>query len=496
MSLISFEFLIFTTVLLIIYYICPKAHRWCVLLCGSLIFYASYGLISVPILLASSFITYVGGRLIGKVNSDSKKKWILITSLVLEITLLIVFKFPGNPLSVLGISFFTFMSVSYLTDVYWGVSTPQSSFLKLLLFLMFFPQIVQGPINSYSDMSDRLYEGHDFDKERFLKGLYRIILGLFKKLVIASRLAVYVDRVYGAVDSYSSLALLAATFFYAFQMYCDFSGYMDIALGISEMFGIKMAENFNLPYFSESIPEYWRRWHITLGSWFRSYVYYPIIRSNFSGKIKKKLKSSGHKKVATQLPTIIALSATWLLTGVWHGFALHYLAWGIYHGVIIILSLLLSGFYASVRKILRIKENALWYKLFRIVRTFILVDISYIFFRAESLSDAFRVISGILHLKINLAEIKDALLPFTEDNSSVAYFAVVSLALILLVVSEVIKYVGTCKASSVSATDSPLSDNKDGTRLNYHPYLTAAIMLLFILLFGVFGQSTFIYAKY
>lgn len=478
MSLVSFGFLIFILILLIAYYICPQAYRWWILLAGSLIFYATYGLISLPVLVGAALFTYFGGILIEK-HESGKKKLIFFLTIMVEVVLLVVFKLPNVTLSVLGISFFTFMSISYLADVYWGVSCSQKSFPKLLLFLSFFPQIIQGPINSYNDMSGQLFVGHDFNRNRFVKGLYRVILGLFKKLVIASRLCVYVDRVYENVDSYSGLTLMAATFFYAFQMYCDFSGYMDIVLGISEMFGIRMAENFNLPYLSGSISEYWRRWHITLGAWFRSYIYYPVLRSCLMKKTKKRLKAKGHKGAANMIPTIAGLLVTWVLTGIWHGFALHYLAWGVFHGVIIIMSVLLEGFYAFINKSLHVNDESAAVKILRIIRTFILVDISYVFFRAQSISDAFKVFKGILHAKINIDEIKNMLLPFTEDNSAVSYFAVVFLALILLVISEIIQYVKPEKSIA-----------------KLYPYISAAVMILYVLLFGVFGQSSFIYAQY
>ncbi len=490
MSFVSFAFLLFMIILLPVYYLCPKNKQWLLLLCGSLVFYVWKMPYQLLFLLFSTVTGYVCGRRLEKTESEQARKVILAVTVLANVIVLAVTKYFGLPISILGISFYTFMLISYLADVYWGFSASQGNFAKFLLYLSFFPQITQGPINSYSEMSTRLYARHNFDKERFVAGLYRIVCGLFKKLVIASRLSVYVDRVYSNLDAYGGLPILLATFFYAFQMYCDFSGYMDMAIGISELFGISMAENFNLPYFSQSIPEYWRRWHITLGTWFRSYVYYPVIRSTPVKSVAKYLKAHNRKSAAKLVPTIIGLLVVWILTGIWHGSGAHYVVWGLWHGLLIIGGVLLTNVFTKQKKALHINEDSKAFCLFRIVRTFILVDISYIFFRAESLSDIKSVFVGLFtRMHFDIASIKDAILPFTEDNTSVSYAAVCAVALLMLVASEVLKY----RSEASSQTDVPSLYDK---LIGRHKYLCCAIMLLMILLFGVFGQSSFIYAKY
>ena len=381
MSFLSFEFAVFIIILLIAYYTVFKNNQWLLLLCGSLVFYcfaSPYYLIFLIFSIATAYFTALKMAERDKITKAAKvdknpdyksiktriekeKRRLLVLCLVLNAGILIVLKYTGffmdtitgichyfgadyapveiNFILPLGISFYTFMTISYLLDVYWGVCEAQGNIFKYALYIAYFPHITQGPIDSYADVRGELYERHTFNSQEFMDGIYRVILGLFKKLVIAGRLAVYVDAVYSSPKSYTGLTMMFATVFYAFQMYCDFSGYMDIAIGVSKMFGIHIAENFNIPYLSKSIPEYWRRWHITLGVWFRTYIFYPVIRSNLCKKISKRIKK---RATASLVTTVIGLACVWLLTGFWHGASWHYVMHGVYHGVIIILSTLLQ----------------------------------------------------------------------------------------------------------------------------------------------------------
>ena len=473
MSFLSIRFGIFLLVLFILYYTLFKKNQWLLLLAGSLVFYfcsVPYFLLYVFFSIFTAYFTalYMNGR-----------KWPIILTLVVNIGILTVLKLPCSSLLMpLGISFYTFMTISYLMDVYWGIIKPEKNFLKYALYILYFPHITQGPIDSYSDISKDLYGDHEFDIVNIKEGLYRLVVGLFKKLVIAGRLAVYVDTVYGSPKEYGGLTLLLATLFYAVQMYCDFSGYMDMAVGASRMFGIKITENFNLPYFSQSIAEYWRRWHITLGAFFRTYVFYPVIRSNMCRRISKSLKGKVSKSFAASFTTCIGLACVWLLTGLWHGISGHYVLHGIYHGLIIMISTLLAGKYGKWKRTLKINEDSAIFHGFRMVRTFILVDISYILFRARSVSDAFYIMKQIFgNLIINSDEIKAAVLPFTGDNTSVSYLLVTMLAVCMLFIAEVFDINGL-------------------KFFKKHRYLTVTIMVIMTALFGIFGQSSFLYMAY
>lgn len=522
MSFLSIRFVLFIVVLLILYYTAFKNNQWLLLLCGSLVFYVFASPYYLLFLVPSIISAFFAGLFIEKISlkeeklseeiSDKNelkskkkelnksKKLVLVVALLFNILILVVLKYTGffmdtiagiaiaaggkfvvpevNFILPLGISFYTFMTVSYLADVYWGVTTAQTDLRKYALYISYFPHITSGPIDSYSDLREDLYNHHDFNLDYFGQGLYRIVVGLFKKLVIAGRLAVYVDEVYSNPSSYAGLTLLTATFFYAFQMYCDFSGYVDIAIGVSKLFGINLTENFNLPYLSKSIPEYWRRWHITLGVWFRTYVFYPVIRSDFSKKISKKLKKNHDKAFASMITTIIGLICVWLLTGLWHGASWHYVMHGVYHGTIIIISTCLAGTYKKWKETLHIADESKIFGAFQIIRTFILVDISYILFRANSIKDAGIIMKGIItKMAINGAQVKAALLPFTGDNTSVAYAIVVFIAMGMLIIAELFDYNG-----------------KDFFK--NHKYFTCAVMLIMTALFGVFGQSSFLYAAY
>lgn len=522
MSIVSFTFVIFVVILLVLYYTIFKNNQWLLLLCGSLVFYCYASPKYLLFLIISISTVYFAGNWIGEIDKnfadikksisdkdevkrrraeiEKTKKLILVTTLIINVLILIVLKYTGffmNNIGTLfnivgltynvpsfdfilplGISFYTFMSISYLLDVYWGVCEPQNNFFKYALYISYFPHITSGPIDSYSDLREQLYAKHAYDSNVFKEGLYRIIVGFFKKLVIASRLAVYVDRVYSDVSGYGSFTLLCATFFYAFQMYCDFSGYIDIAVGVSKLFGINIVENFDLPYFSKSIPEYWRRWHITLGAWFRTYIFYPVTRSKMCKEIAKRVKKKFSKSFASMVTTIIALAVVWFLTGLWHGASWHYVAHGLFHGGIIILSTLLATSYKKWKSALHISDNSRLFHVFQIARTFILVDFSYILFRADSLRDAVYIIKQIFaHMTIDIASIETAILPFTEDNTAVAYGGVSIIALLMLIVVEIVKY------------------NKIKVFKNFK-YVATSIMILMILLFGVFGQSSFLYEAY
>ena len=231
----------------------------------------------------------------------------------------------------LGISFYTFQAMTYVIDVYWENSQPQKSFPRLLLFITFFPQLVAGPIVRYTDIADQM-ENRRVSAQKINDGLYRFAIGLGKKVVLANTCALATENLFASAAGPTVLGSWSGTLFYAFQIYFDFSGYSDMAIGLGNIFGFDFPENFNYPYLSKNITEYWRRWHMTLGSWFRDYLFYPVMRSKGITKLSKKLKSNGHKAAAKALPTIIALAVVWFSTGLWHGANWNYVLWGVYYG--------------------------------------------------------------------------------------------------------------------------------------------------------------------
>lgn len=429
----SFEFIVFFLIVLIGYYLIFPKLRWLWLLAASFYFYFKASPQFLPYILASVAVIYASSRMIGILDSrktsyfqkneltkDEKKaynkrctrnkKIFCAIGIILNVGMLAFtkyFNFVGESVSAitggtftaldiivpLGISFYTFQSTGYLIDVYRGMYEPQKNPLKYSLFILFFPQIMQGPIGRYSDLAPQLFEPCKFDYARLKSGLVRMLWGFFKKMVIADRAALLVNTVFDNWKPYSGAVIWAAVFLYAIQLYADFSGYMDIALGAGEALGIRLSENFRTPYFSKSAAEFWRRWHITLGTWFKDYLFYPIIRTKLFQKVAKSKKLP--KFVKTNLPTVVGLAVVWLITGIWHGANWHYVAWGIYYGIIIIASSLLTPVYEKLTKLLRIKTDCFSYKLFQIVRTFLIVLVGDVLFRGNGLITAFKMIKSM-----------------------------------------------------------------------------------------------------
>lgn len=276
----------------------------------------------------------------------------------------------------LGISYYTLSLIGYLADVYWRKERAERNYFKLLLFTLYFPKIVEGPISKHRTVASCLSEGHRFDYERVCFGLQRVVWGFFKKWVIADRLAVLVNEVFGNYTAHSGSEFLAAAIFGAVQLYCDFSGCMDIGLGVSECFGVALEENFKRPFFSKTAAEFWRRWHISLGMWCKDYIYMPLVVSprmtRWAGNVRKKHGKRAGKAVST----IIPLAVVWLFTGLWHGTGMYYIFWGIYWGSLIILSSLFEPELKKLTAKLGIDEKSEGFKYFRMARTFLLFVIS------------------------------------------------------------------------------------------------------------------------
>jgi len=339
----------FLPVLLLFYFIVKNnSYRRCVLLIFSLLFYAWGEPVYILLMLFSAACNYVFGKLVGTGKTPKARKIALILGVATNLAMLGVFKYAGFAVEIfngvtglsvpvpaislpLGISFYTFQAMTYVIDVYWENCAYQKSFPRLLLFITFFPQLVAGPIVRYTDMEDQLEDCHVSAAE-FNEGLYRFAIGMGKKVVLANTCALAADNLFHIVGGPTVLSSWGGILFYTFQIYFDFSGYSDMAIGLGHMFGFTFPENFNYPYISKNVTEYWRRWHMTLGSWFRDYLFYPVMRSKTITKLAKNLKKSGHKAASKSVPTIIALAVVWFSTGLWHGASWNYVLWGVYYG--------------------------------------------------------------------------------------------------------------------------------------------------------------------
>ena len=288
----------------------------------------------------------------------------------------------------LGISFYTFQSMGYLIDVYRGKYAPDRNPFRFALFVSFFPQILQGPIGRYDRLASQLYGQKNFSLTRIERGLQLMLWGYFKKIVIADRASVVVSEVFGNYQSYGGILVMAGVLCYSLQLYGDFSGGMDVIMGASECFGISLDANFKRPYFAQSISDFWHRWHITLGTWMKDYVFYPFSLSKGMNKFGKFCKKHFGKHVSRVLPVCIANLLVFFLVGVWHGPAWKFIVYGLYNGIIIAASNLFAPFYGEMARKLHIPVESRSWMVVRILRTFLLVNVSWYFDMAVSLGAA------------------------------------------------------------------------------------------------------------
>ena len=396
----SWQFLIFFPTVVILFFALPGRYRQALLLLASYYFYMCWKAEYLFLILVSTLIDYTAGILMGKTERLARRRLYLILSLLTNLGLLFTFKYfnffndsfrllfrhfnliyhvPAlKVLLPVGISFYTFQTLSYTIDVYRGKKEPERNLVVFALYVAFFPQLVAGPIERSTRLLPQFYEKMEFDYERVKNGLLLMAWGFFKKVVIADRLAIYVNQVYGSPGDFSGPVLLLATYFFAFQIYCDFSGYSDIAIGAAQVMGYRLMLNFNRPYFSKSISEFWKRWHISLSSWFRDYLYIPL----------------GGNRVA-RWRWYANLFIVFLVSGLWHGANWTFVVWGGLHGSYLLISIWTDGFRAFVRRKIGLEKHPALKKAIRVAVTFHLVLFSWIFFRAQSLTEALFIIRNI-----------------------------------------------------------------------------------------------------
>ena len=339
MQLISAGFFAFLAVTFTFYYLCPKKHRWVILSGFSFAFYAFSGYVSLVFILINSLSSYAFALCLQKCRKEGSgfaQKAILTSAVTFTVCLWVFSRAIGvHPL---GISFYSLRVISYLFEVKRGRLEAQRNFLKYLLFTAFFPISVLGPIAEYGKISDSLFSGKGTDGKGFLSGLIRLLWGIFKKCVIANLLSEPLSKIYGNPDFFSGAYVLFLLIFYSAEIYCDFSGGIDMALGISGMFGVDLPENFNRPFASRNLREFWNRWHITLGEWFERYVFYPLSLSKPMQRFSKLCRRRLGVSVGKRIPVYTATMLTWFLTGLWHGVRWNFVAWGLINGILVVLS--------------------------------------------------------------------------------------------------------------------------------------------------------------
>ena len=416
-----------------VYYLVPRRFRWVVLLLASYGFYASRAFASLPFILTTTLTTWLGALMIGRIAERSKarlkaekatlskeekssikaqakkrQRILMYAVLVLNFALLAVMKytdevrgmFGASPLGFLlplGISFYTFQSMGYLLDVYNGKYAPQKNPAKFALFVSFFPQLIQGPIGRYDQLSAQLIRGHDFDWQNLQRGFMLILWGLFKKMVVADRALPLVDSVFSAqAGEYGGAVIVLGVLMYSLQQYCDFSGGIDLVTGIAQQMGVTLAPNFKRPYFAVSLGDFWRRWHISLGSWMRDYVFYPFALTKPVARLSKAAKGRFGQNFARALPAALGNILVFLLVGVWHGATSNYIFWGLYNGVILAFSALMEPAYKAWNTAHGKLSASKGFHVLRVLRTFVIVNIGWYFDRSAHGADALRMLGVTL----------------------------------------------------------------------------------------------------
>ncbi len=421
----------------LLYQLVPQRHRWKLLLLISYLFFYLISGKLLGYLLLSTISMYYFGLWLGKCKKDytekkrtsenkkelkawyDKKKFrILWTGMLMQILILVILKysqfFCGNINQILkafsspvlvpnlkfivpiGISFYTLQVLSYLLDIYYQKIEPDTNLGRLALYLSFFPTILEGPICRYSQTAVDLYQGNSVTYRNFTFGLQRILWGLFKNFIIADRLNMLVERVFDKPQThYGGVIIIVASILYTFQLYANFSGSIDITIGIGEMFGVKIPENFRQPFFSRSASEFWRRWHITLGTWLKDYIFYPISLTKFVKNLGKDAKAKFGKHMGQIIPSSIALFGVWTCNGLWHGTGWHYIFYGMYYFVLILLGNTFEPWIQSLMTYLKISRESIPYRTMQSVKMLTIIFIGELFFRANSMSIGLKMFKSI-----------------------------------------------------------------------------------------------------
>ncbi|MBR1691225.1 MAG: MBOAT family protein [Lachnospiraceae bacterium] len=388
LSLTSLSYIIFVVVFVFVYYMVHRRFRWIVLLAASVLFFIVVsGAASIPWLLLGAATTYAGARLIGRMKKEAGKRAILAIVLVLVLGELFLLKYTrGLPFTApIAVSFYSLSILGYVLDVYWGVTKAEENPFLYLLYVTYFPQMTSGPVTRYRLMQPQLREGAAFSYDKVKNGLIRIVYGMMKKCVIADLCAVMVSEVFGDTVTYQGAYVLLGVMLFALELYADFSGCMDIVLGTSECFGIELPENFDIPFSSVTMSEFWRRWHITLGVWFKDYVLYPLLKTAPFQKLNTVCVEKFGRKKGRKPATYLGLLAVWFLIGYWHGGAMHYvIGSGLLHWFYIVSGELFEEPVKKLTRRLHIDRRAKGYVLLQRLKVFFLVCSGFVFFRSET----------------------------------------------------------------------------------------------------------------
>ena len=526
----SYNFIIFIFVIFFVYYLIPKKYQWMLLLFASYLF---YGLVDIKYLFyiitttASAYFIGIKFNKLHQIQSDflkenketisreekkkfkaniKERKWkFLLFCLLLNFGILAITKYTNFTIEninymltsfgsekrlsfwtialPMGISFYTFQTMSYIIDVYREKHSAERNFFKLALFVSFFPQLVQGPISRFDDLSKTLFKEHSFDYNNVKFGLQRILWGLFKKMVLADRILVAVNTLIRNPENYKGVYVLVVMLFYAYELYADFTGGIDITIGIAQVLGIKVKENFERPYFSKSIAEFWRRWHITMGTWFKDYVFYPLSVSKRMLRLSKYSRKTFGDALGKRIPVYLSTLIVWFTTGIWHGANWNFIVWGLMNGFVIILSLELKPFYEWFHNKFDVADK-LSFKIFQVTRTILLMSTLRLFDCYRDVPLTFKMV-GSMFTVFNFNELLSGTLMnlglFPSDY--------------IILIAGLFIMVGVSMEQRSGSLRLKIS--------NFHPlvrkviYLTAIVSILIFGAYGVgYDSSQFIYNQF
>ena len=466
----SLEFLLFFPLVSVVYF-AIRGTRWrnVFLLAASYYFYMNWKPVYALLILSSTLITYFCGLLLERYDSKKRKKAILSASIVLNIGILLLFKYHSlinasvtaflcaigvhwqvpdfDVLLPVGISFYTFQAVGYSIDVYRGTVKAERNFATYAVFVSFFPQLVAGPIERASNLLPQFHEKHSFSYRNAAEGLRQMLWGFFMKLCVADVLAEFVNAVYNNVSQHNGTSLVLATVLFAFQIYCDFGGYSNIAIGAARVMGFRLMENFRSPYLSSGVGEFWKRWHISLSSWFKDYVYIPLGGSRV-GKVRH----------------LANLMITFLVSGLWHGAYWTFLLWGLLHGIYQVADVMRRRLFGTI------ETKSLTLRLLGIALCFVLVDFAWIFFRANTVGDAFDIVGKIFT-------------DFGRPYINITSLSLGGVGLCILIIKELSEYFGW-RLHAIHSSNIIIR------------YATVILLVCYILIFGSLDGDQFIYFQF
>ncbi len=475
----SYEFLVFFPIVVAAYFAIPNRFRWILLLIASYYFYMCWNYKYIVLIMISTVVDYVTGILLYRTGRKGRRKLLLLGSLVTNLGLLFFFKyfnFFGDTLNTVfdrfnifydvpyynfllpvGISFYTFQTLSYTIDIYKEKQKPEYHFGRFALFVSFFPQLVAGPIERSVNLLPQFRREVTFNYERIKNGILLMGWGFFKKIVIADRLAEYVNLVYNNPTQYEGIQNIIATFFFSFQIYCDFSGYSDIAIGAAMVLGYQLMTNFRRPYFAKNIREFWQRWHISLSTWFRDYVY---------------ISMGGNRVVKWRW--FYNLFITFVVSGLWHGAEWTFVIWGAIHGGYLVIAIVTQKLRDNLNRRVGISQVSWLHTLFQVLITFVLSYIAWIFFRANNVGEAFYILKN--HFVFGGDPVVNL---FSNPADFVLSFVFIGVLLVIDFLEERFQFSSTLKSLP-----------------RYLKWILLVLFVAVLLIFAVWNETDFLYFQF